>query len=67
MILRKGYSFPNSDSESMSEFTVFTSFFPTFELFTYPTRRQGSNGPAPIKGSPGIRNTQKIELKYFNN
>ena len=50
----------------MSEFTVFTFSFPTFELFTYPTRRRGFDGLAPVKRSPGVGNAQEIELKYLN-
>ena len=73
-ILRKGYSFPDSNSESMPKSVVFisfkifvfASFFPTLELFTYPTRRRGFDSPAPVKGSPGMGNTQGVKLKYFN-
>ena len=50
----------------MSEFIIFTSFFLTFKLFTYPTRRRGFNSLTLIKGSPGVRDAQGIKLKYFN-
>ena len=65
-ILRKGYSFPDFNSESMSEFTVFTFFFFIFKLFICLTRRLGSDSPVPVKGSPGVGNTRGIELRYFN-
>ena len=36
VILRKGYSFPDFNSESMPEFVVFTSFFSTFKYLLSP-------------------------------
>ena len=65
-ILREGYFFPDSNSEFMSEFAVFTSFFFTFELFTCPTRRRGSDGLAPVGGFPGVGDARGVELGYFD-
>ena len=65
-ILREGYSFPDSNSESMSEFVMFISSFLTFELFTCPMWRRGLDGPAPVKGSLGVGDARGVELGYLD-
>ena len=67
VILREGYSFPDFNSEFISEFVMFTSFFFTFELFIYFMWRRGPDNLVPVKGSLGVGDTRGIKLGYFNN
>ena len=55
---------PESMAFVSFEILVSASFFPALELFTCLTRRRCSDGPALVRGSPGVGDTRGVELGY---